>query len=91
MLGDFGRGWSSQEVQVNNASDRVVLKILASFCSVVDLDVHAVAVQEENTVGTICTTVIEVHWVVSVEIAARGNRVSITRPEGASVVGGVQL
>jgi hypothetical protein len=88
---NFGRRWSSHKVEINDASDGVILEILTSFCSVVDLDVHAVAVQEEDTMCTICTTMIKIHWVISVQIAASRNGVSITRPKSPGVICSVQL
>lgn len=40
--------------------------------------------------SAILSTMIEVHWVVSVKVASSGDTVGIARPERTSVVGGVQ-
>lgn len=62
--------WSraSQEVKIHNASESVVLKILPCLGCVVDLNIHAVGVGKEDCMSARTSTMVEVYWVVTVEV-----------------------
>ncbi len=59
------RAGTSQEIEVGDATKGVVLRVLAVGCGVVDLDVHAVGVQEEDAMSAQVATVVEVDRVLS--------------------------
>lgn len=67
LNGDVARRRSSNEVKVKDTANDVVLKVLAT--SVIDVDVHAIGVQEEDTVGGI-SSVVEVDRVSTVQVLA---------------------
>jgi hypothetical protein len=60
LCGDIARRWPCDEVKVEDTSDDVVLEVLATF--VVDVDVHSVGVEQENSVGRVAA-VVKVDWV----------------------------
>ena len=70
------RNWCrpSQEIEIQDSSKSVVLQVLMPAIRVVDLDIHAVGVQEKNTVST-RNPVLKVHRVVPVEIGSIGNAI----------------
>jgi hypothetical protein len=56
----------SKEVQVDYATKYVILEMLST--STINLDVHAVRVEQEYAMGASFTTVIKIHRVIAVEI-----------------------
>lgn len=56
--------WASHEVEVQNTTNDVVFQSLAAL--VVDVDIHAIGVQEEDTVCSLCSAMIEVDWMSTV-------------------------
>lgn len=88
LLRDLDRCGAGHEVKVQDTTRQVVLQVL-TVC-VIDLKVHAIGVEEEDTVGAILAAVIEVNWVGAVEVGVCRGAVGVTVPGGARVVGGVQ-
>lgn len=82
-------GWSSDEVEVQDATKSVVLQVLVLALVVVDLDIHAIGVEEEDTMAA-RGPVLVVDGVVSVQVSTGWDSVGILRPESADVVGGVE-
>ena len=82
-------GWvvliASQEVEVKDAANDVVLEGRAKTLRVVDLDVHAVRVGKEDTVRA-RLAVLKVDRVVSVQVLTLGHAIRVARPERAGVV-----
>ena len=70
---------TSQEVQINNATKGIVLKVLA--IRVVNFNIHTLRAGKEDTVGTILTAVVKVHRVGSVEVGSWRGTVCITVPK----------
>lgn len=70
--------WPSDEVEIKNTAKGIVLEELA--VGVVDLDVHAVGAEEEDTVGARRAAVVEVDGVVSIQVRSTGDTVCITVP-----------
>lgn len=77
---------ASQEIEIQNTSNGVVLQVLASIISLINLDIHAVGVQEEDAVCTIVTTVVHVDRVITIQIRILWDTVGIAAPESARVV-----
>ena len=93
-MGDFGVlsgdiSWrrSSNEVEVQDTSNDVVLEVLTT--SVVNEDVHAIGVQQENTMRSVAS-VVEVDGVRSVEVLALRGTIGISGVDGPCVVGAVE-
>jgi len=59
--------WSGpgKEVEVQDPTKSVVLQVLVLAISVVDLDIHAIGIEEENTVGA-SGTMLKVYGVIAV-------------------------
>ena len=51
---------------------------------------HTVTVQQENSMGSIVTSVVVVDWVSAIKVGAFGNSVRIAVPDRACVVGRVE-
>ena len=68
LLCNFNWRWTSQEVKVEDTADDVVLKVLAT-CGV-DLEIHAVRVEEEHAMSAVRATMVVVDWVCTVKISA---------------------
>ena len=84
---DVDRARASKDVEIDHPANHVVFEILPSGIAV-DLKIHAIAVQHENPVSiTTALTILEVDWVVPVEVSSRRDQVRISRPQGASIVG----
>lgn len=84
---DISWGRSSNEVEVQDTPDDVVLEVLT--ISVVNVDVHTVGVQQEDTVGSVAS-VVKVDGVRSVEVLALRSTVSISGVDRPCVVGAVE-
>ena len=80
---------AGDKVKVENAAEGVVLEVLARLGVLVDYDVHAVRVEEEDAVGAGLAVLI-VNGVGAVEVGAGRGAVGIARPQRADVVGGVE-
>jgi hypothetical protein len=80
-------GGSSNEVEVQDTPDDVVLEVLAT--SVVNVDVHSVGVQQEDTMGSVASVVI-VDGVSSVEILALWSPVRISGVDRPCIVGAIE-
>lgn len=80
------RSRPSNKVKVEHATNGVVLKVLVARSVLVDHDVHAVGVEEEDTMGA-RGTVLQVEGVRSVEIGVVGNAIAVLVPHSADVVG----
>jgi len=78
---------SSNEVEIQHTSDDVVLKVLT--ISVVDVNVHTVGVQQEDTVCSVAS-VVEVDGVRSVKVLALRGTVRISGVDCPCVVGAVE-
>ena len=84
---DVDRARASKDVEVDHPANHVVLEILPSGIAV-DLEIHTIAVQHENPMSIIIAlTILEVNWVVPVEVSSRRDQVRISRPQGANVIG----
>lgn len=68
---------SCKEVEVQDTSNDVILE--ARSVRIVDLDIHAVGVQEKHTMSA-CRAMLKVDGVVSVEIASCWHTVRVARP-----------
>ena len=91
LFRDLGRCRSSQEIEIDNPTDRVVFQVLTSFLGVVDFDVHTIAVEKKYTVRTVSSTVVKIDWMVAIEVCAFWDRICITGPERSSIISCVQL
>lgn len=89
LLGNLNRSRASHEVEIQDTTKGVVFQILVMSIGVVDLDIHTVGVEEEDTMRT-SVTVIEIDWVVTVQVGTLRNTIGILRPQGTDVVGCVQ-
>ena len=76
---------AGEEVEVEHATNDVVLERRARTLSVVDLDVHTVGVSEEHAMCA-SRTVLEVDRVVPVQVRALRDAIRVARPKGARVV-----
>ena len=66
---DVKRARASNNVQVNDTSDHIILEILPTGAGVVDLEIHAIAIQHENSMGLAGTLAIfEIDRMVTVKI-----------------------
>ena len=83
---DVDWAWASKDIEIDDTTDHVVLKILPSGIAV-DVEIHTIAVQHEDPMSlTIALAVLEVDWVVPVEVSTWRDQVRISRPQCASVV-----
>ena len=61
---------TSQDVEVDDPSDDVVFKILSRGIAV-DIKIHTIAIQQEDSMSlTAAFAVLEVDWVVPVEVSS---------------------
>ena len=78
------RSWvslaTSEEVEIEQAPDDVVFEGFDAG-SLVEFDIHAVGIEEEDAMGA-SSAVIEVNRVVPVEVGVCGDAEGITTPEG---------
>lgn len=66
--------WSSNKVEVQDASEGVVLQVLVLAVCVVNLDIHAIGVEQEDAMASRGSMIV-VDGVVSVQIGTGGNTV----------------
>ena len=83
-------GWigdtASQKVEVDDSSDDVVLEGCGGGVSgLVDLDIHSVRVEKEDTMRT-GGSMLDIDGVVSVQVGGVGDTVGISGPESAGIV-----
>ena len=71
---------SGEEVEVENATNDIILQRRSARGVIGQLDVHAVGVEQQNAMGA-CGPMLVVDWVVSVEIGARRNAIGVSRPK----------
>ena len=83
------RARPSNKVQVKHATEGVVLQVLAGLPLLVDLDIHAIGVEEEDAVSA-ALAVLEVHRVVAVQVGVLGDTVCILAPQGSDVAGRIE-
>ena len=83
---DIFGSWTGQEVEVEDTPESVVFQILFAITCLVDLDVHPVGVQQKHPMGTLGGAMINIDWMVSIEIGRFGNAVRISTPQRARVV-----
>ena len=77
---------AGKDVEIDDPSDHVVLEILPGGVTV-DIEIHTVAVQHENPMSLgVVLTVLEINWVVSIEVSSWRDQVCISRPQCANVV-----
>ena len=77
---------AGKDVKIDDPSDHVVLEILSGGIAV-DIEIHTIAIQHENPMSlSVVLTVLEVDWVVSIEVGSWRNQIRISRPQCASVV-----
>lgn len=77
---------AGKDVEIDDPSDHVVLEILPGRVAV-DIEIHTVAIQHENTMSLgVVLAVLEVNWVVSIEVGSWRDQVCISRPQCANVV-----
>lgn len=88
LLGDLDGAWASQEVEIEDATEGVVLQVLPRLLGIVDEDVHAVRVEEEDPVRA-PVAVLVVDGVVAVQVGIRREAPRVLRPQCAGVVGGL--
>lgn len=79
---------ASNKVEVKDAAQSVVLEELTGSV-LVDFNIHAIGVQEEDTVST-GLTVLEVDRMCAIQIGLSWDAVRVLGPEGADVVGGLE-
>ena len=77
---------SSHEVEVEDTTNGIVLKVLTVGCRVIDLDIHSTGAQQEDSVCLPVGPVVKVNWVGSIEVGPHRNLVSIAIPNGPNVV-----
>lgn len=85
LLDGFDGGAAREEVEVEHAAEGVVLEVLGSLGVLVDHDVHAVGVEEEDGMGA-GSAVVQVEWVRAVQVGVVGDAEAVLVPEGADVL-----
>lgn len=68
LLRDSYWSWSSDEIEVQHTSEGVVLQVLVLAVGVVNLDIHAIGVEEEDAMAA-RGPVLVVDGVVSVQVS----------------------
>ena len=83
LLGETGRVClaSGKEVEVEDTANNIVFESRSARGLVGQLDVHAVGVEQQNTMGA-RGPMFEIDRVISVEIRARRNAIGVSRPKG---------
>lgn len=87
LSGDISWGGTSNEVEVQDTPDDVVLEVLTT--SVVNVDVHSVGVQQKDAVSSVAS-VVKVNGVRSVKVLALRSAVRISGIDCPRVVGAVE-
>ena len=90
LLSNVDRAWTSQEIEIDNATECIIFQILSCRGGIVDLDVHTVAVEEKDAMRFVgCLSVFKIYWMVSIKVRSGWLQVRIARPQRAYVVGTV--
>lgn len=89
LLGNLDRAGAGHEIEVKDASKGVILEVLTGAAVLVNDDVDAVGVEEQDTV-TATLAVLVVDRVVAIKVRSVRSGVGILRPESPDVVGGVE-
>jgi hypothetical protein len=89
LLDHLSRAGPGKEVEVEDTTHGVVLEVLARLLGVVDEDIHAVGVEQEDAVRA-ALALLKVQRVAAVKVRARWDGVAVAVPEGADVVRGIQ-
>ena len=89
LLSNLNGAGTGHEVEVEDTTESVVLKILLTPTILVDDDVHTVGVEEEDAVAA-RLAVLVVDGVVAVQVGAIGSGERVLRPHCADVVGCVE-
>ena len=76
------------KIEIENTTNGIVFEILT--LSIIDFDFNTIRVEKYHAMCTILTTVINIRWMSTVEVASCRNTVSISIPDGSSVVSGVK-
>ncbi len=67
---DVNWAWASEEVEVDDPTDHVVLEILSRGITV-DVEIYTIAIQHEDSMSLAAAcAVLKVDWVVSVEVSS---------------------
>ena len=77
------RGASSQEVEIEDTSDHIVLQ--RRGIGVIDLDVHAIRIREEDSVRS-SGAMLEVNRMVSIKVRPARNEIRVPRPESTRII-----
>jgi hypothetical protein len=88
LLRHFRRLLASQEVQVDDAADRVVFQILCARWILVHENLHGVAVEQEDAMRSLVATVVKVDWVSAVEVGLLGNVGRLRVEQNSPIHGG---
>jgi hypothetical protein len=64
----FLRGRPGQEVEVVDATKSVILEVLLAVIGLIDLDVHAIGVQQEDAVRARLAAVVVVHRMAAIQV-----------------------
>ena len=80
LMGHVLWGWTCYKIEVEDTSKHIIFQILPRLFCVVDLDVHTIAVHEKDTMCAILTSVVEVEWVVTVQVRASWNAICVSAP-----------
>ena len=79
-----------EEVEVENASQYIVLQILSILLRVVDFDFDSIGVEEKYAMSAIFGPGLVIDRMVTIQILTCWYAVAVSVPDGSSVVGGVQ-
>ena len=86
LLGDVNWAWTGKDVEVDNTTDHVVFEILPRGVAV-DIEIHTIAVQHEDTMSlAAAAAMLEVDWMIPVEVSPCRDQERIPRPQRASIV-----
>ena len=86
LLSDVNWAWTGKDVEIDNTSDHIVFEILPRGIAV-DIEIHTIAVQHEDTMSlAAAAAMLEVDWMIPIEISPWRDQVRISRPQRASVV-----
>lgn len=82
LLCNLSWRWARNKIEIKDSSYRVVLKVLTLTVGVVDFNIHTVRVDEDDAMSSICSSVINIDWVVSIQVFPRWCFVGISSPKG---------
>jgi hypothetical protein len=89
LLHSGHRSRTGNKVEIKHATNGVVLEILVARSVLVDQDVHAIGVEEQDTMRA-RSTVLKVERVSSIEVGVGRNAIAVLIPHRADVVGRLQ-